>query len=100
MKLKIDYNYYVYIVASISGVLYIGMTNNLIKRIQQHKLKICDGFTKHYNVDKLVYYEHYEYVWNAIHREKELKGWLRKKKVELIEKDNPNWRDLFDDLSK
>jgi len=99
-KLKMDHNYYVYITASISKVIYIGVTNGLIKRIQQHKEGKIAGFTQRYHVNRLVYYEHYEYVNDAIHREKELKSWHRERKIALIESMNPEWKDLYDDLIK
>ena len=85
---------YVYIMASESGVLYIGITSNIEKRIQEHKLGIRDGFTKKYNVKKLVYYEESPSVEGAIEREKQLKKWSRKKKECLIEKMNPSWEDI------
>ena len=87
-------NYYVYILASESRVLYTGMTNDLIRRLSEHKLKLTPGFTKKYNVTKLVYYERHSTAGEAITREKSLKGWLRSKKMELIQQENPDWRDL------
>lgn len=90
--------FYVYILASKqNGTLYIGMTNDLMRRIMEHKQKSIKGFTKKYNVSKLVYYEETSFVNNAIAREKQLKGWLRKKKINLIESINPNWEDLSND---
>ena len=90
-------NYYVYILASKrNGTLYIGITSNLIKRVWEHKEKIADGFTKKYDVDKLVYVEHYQDPENAIKREKRLKKYKRQWKINLIEKDNPQWKDLYD----
>jgi putative endonuclease len=86
--------FYVYILSSKSRVLYIGKTNDIKRRIFQHKSKALDGFTKKYNVDRLVYFEDYESELDAINRERQLKGWVRKKKIILIEKDNPAWRDL------
>ncbi len=86
--------FYVYILASNSGTLYVGMSNNLPKRVDQHKRGICDGFTQKYGVNRLVYYETFSYVGKAITREKQLKGWRREKKVALIEKMNPSWKDL------
>ena len=86
--------YAVCIMASESGVLYIGITNDLEDRVFQHKRKGGPGFTARYNVQKLVYFELFRDVRAAIAREKELKGWLRKKKVALIESVNPQWRDL------
>ena len=92
-------NYYVYILASKrNGTLYIGVTSNLVKRIYEHKHKLIGGFTKKYNVDRLVYYETTEDVESAIQREKRLKKWKRQWKVELIEKKNPNWKDFYNDI--
>ncbi len=83
--------------ANDSGTLYIGVTNNLAQRIYEHKKKLVEGFTKKYNITKLVYYEETDDVTVAIGREKQLKGWLRKKKVALIESMNPYWEDLAKD---
>jgi putative endonuclease len=89
-------NYYVYILASKrNGTLYVGVTSNLAKRIYEHKHKLIGGFTKKYNVDRLVYYETTQDVESAILREKRLKKWKRQWKVELIERKNPNWKDLY-----
>jgi putative endonuclease len=77
-----------------SKTIYIGVTNNLVKRVYEHKSKIIKGFTSKYNINKLVYYEVFNDVTNAIAREKQLKGWLRKKKIDLIESINPEWKDL------
>ena len=93
-----EYNFYVYIMASDSGTLYIGITNNLIRRIMEHKEQEIKGFSKKYSCHKLIYYEHYSYVFDAINREKEIKKWSRQKKVNLIKGANPSWRDLFDNL--
>ncbi|PIR73409.1 MAG: excinuclease ABC subunit C [Candidatus Moranbacteria bacterium CG10_big_fil_rev_8_21_14_0_10_35_21] len=90
--------YCVYILSSISKVLYIGVTNDLKRRIYQHKHKVVDGFTKKYNVDKLVYFEQTENVRSALEREKQLKKWRREKKVNLINKINPEWKDLYKTL--
>lgn len=92
-----DYNFYVYIMASISGVIYIGVTNNLERRVIEHKNDLIDGFTKKYKCHKLVYYEHYNDVNNAIAREKQLKKWRRDKKEFLIKGMNPQWNDLSRD---
>ena len=81
-----------------SGTLYIGLTSNLQSRVCQHRNKEVKGFTKKYNIDKLIYYEQTAYVWGAIAREKQLKKWTRKKKIILIEKENLNWYDLYDEL--
>ena len=86
--------YAVYILASSSGVLYIGVTNDLESRVLQHKNKAHPGFTARYNVNKLVYFEFFSHVSAAIAREKQLKGWLRKRKIALIESTNPHWNDL------
>ena len=87
---------YVYIMASRrNGTLYIGVTTNLISRVWQHKEKINDGFTKQYGITKLVYYEAFEHICEAIKHEKRLKKYMRKRKLELIEKINPNWDDLY-----
>ncbi len=91
--------YYVYILASKkNGTLYIGVTNNLVKRVYEHKNNLVAGFTKKYNVHKLVYYEEFNDIYEAIAREKRLKKWRRKWKIELIEKSNSMWKDLYYDL--
>jgi len=93
--------YYVYILASQkNGTLYIGVTNSLIKRIAEHKGGLIDGFTKKYKVHNLVFYEAYGEVGMALYREKQLKEWKRKWKLELIEKENSEWRDLYEDIFK
>lgn len=86
--------YYVYIMTNRSRTLYIGMTNDLKKRVYQHKQKQVEGFTSRYNITQLVYYESTNDVHVAIDREKQLKGWLRAKKIALIETQNPEWKDL------
>lgn len=87
--------YYVYIVTNPRNtVLYTGTTNNLIKRMYQHKNKLIVGFTARYNVNKLVFYEIFNTPIEAISAEKKIKGWLRKKKIELIKEKNPEWKDL------
>ena len=78
--------------------MYIGVTNNLERRIYEHKNGILEGFTSKYHVDKLVYYEHSNSIESAIVREKQLKGWLRKKKNALVETANPDWKDLSKDF--
>jgi len=91
--------YYVYILASKkNGTLYIGVTNNLIKRTYEHKNDFVEGFTKKYNVHLLVYYEIYDDVKEAILREKRIKRWRREWKIKLIEKMNPNWEDLYNKI--
>ena len=89
-----DYRFYVYIMASESGTLYVGFTNGLEHRVHQHKTGFYDGFTKWYQCHKLVYYEEHQYVLNAIDREKQIKRWRREKKEDLIRTINPQWRDL------
>ena len=81
-----------------NGTLYVGVTSDLIKRIYQHKNKLIEGFSKKYGVDKLGYYEVYSDIESAIAREKQIKAGSRKKKIDLIEKINPNWDDLYDSL--
>lgn len=95
-----EYYYFVYILASgKNGTLYIGVTNSLLRRSFQHKQKVNkDSFTAKFGVDKLVYYESYGDVYDAINREKQLKKWKRMWKINLIVKENPDWRDLFEDM--
>jgi len=81
-----------------SQTLYTGVTNNLLKRVYQHKNKLIDGFTKKYNITILIYYETHEDLRAAIAREKQIKGWLRKKKIALIASMNPEWKDLYSEL--
>ena len=89
----------VYIMTNKSNhVLYTGVTSNLFKRVAEHKDKVIAGFTSSYNVNKLVYYEEYETMAEAIAREKQIKGGSRKKKIELINRMNPEWRDLYEDF--
>ena len=92
-----DHQYYVYIMTNKSGTLYVGMTNNIKERTLRHKSKLVDGFTKKYNIERLLYYETFSDVYSAIAREKMIKGWLRKKKIDLINTVNPNWDDLSED---
>ena len=88
--------YYVYILASKrNGTLYTGVTSSLQCRTYEHKNKLIDGFTKKYNTHKLVYYETFPYIDDAITREKRIKKWYRKWKIELIEQFNPEWQDLY-----
>ena len=90
---------YVYILSNkVNTVLYVGVTSNLIKRVWEHKNKVVPGFTAKYNVDKLVYYETSESIVSAIEREKQIKGGSRKKKMELISSNNPQWKDLYNDI--
>lgn len=91
--------YYVYILTNRkNGTLYIGVTNSLIRRVYQHKHKLYKGFTEAYDVCKLVYYEEYNYVEEAIAREKQLKKWNREWKIRLLEEMNPKWIDLYPDI--
>ncbi len=89
--------YCVYIMASKSRTLYTGVTNNLERRVYEHKHKLMPGFTAKYNITRLVHYEVTNDIRDAIAREKQIKGWLRAKKIALIEAENPNWRDLSED---
>ncbi len=89
-----DYIYFVYIVGSNSGTLYIGITNDIDRRMREHKSGEFEGFASKYGCTRLVYYERYDQVLRAISREKQLKGWRREKKIALIEKLNPRWEDL------
>ena len=90
--------YYVYILTNRNNrVMYIGVTNDLARRLYEHKQELVEGFTKRYHVHKLVYYEQTTDVRSAIAREKQLKGWLRARKNELVETMNPEWRDLSED---
>jgi len=86
--------YYVYIISSASRILYIGMTNDLIKRVYTHKNEPIDGFTKKYKCKKLIYFEQSSDVKSIIEREKQIKRWNRNKKIELINRLNPEWEDL------
>lgn len=92
-----EYHFYVYILASRSRTLYVGLTNSLRTRVQQHHEKTPGSFTARYNIDRLVYFEHFQYIQNAIAREKELKDWNRAKKIALVESVNPLWDDLAAD---
>lgn len=91
-------NYYVYIMTNNSKTLYIGVTNDLIRRIYEHKNELIEGFTKKYNITKLVYYEVFNTVEDAIKREKQLKNWHRQWKINLIESMNKDWRELSTDF--
>ena len=90
--------FYVYIVTNNSRTIYIGLANNLSRRIYEHKSKLIEGLTKKYNIHKLVYFEVFNNPDEAIRREKQLKGWLRKKKIALIESTNPEWKDLSEEF--
>ncbi|RJP18673.1 MAG: GIY-YIG nuclease family protein [Candidatus Abyssobacteria bacterium SURF_5] len=90
---------YVYILASgKNGTLYIGVTNELVKRVYQHKANLVEGFTKRYCVHDLVYYDQFEDIREAIEREEQIKRWKRRWKLQLIEESNPHWRDLYQDV--
>jgi putative endonuclease len=91
--------YYVYILASIrNGTLYIGVTNDLIRRVYEHKNDFVPGFTNKYGVHRLVHYEQVDDIRSAIEKEKQLKKWSRRWKLQLIESANPYWQDLYDEL--
>jgi putative endonuclease len=93
-----EHNYYVYILTNWNHkVMYVGMTNDLERRVYEHKHKLVEGFTQRYNVRKFVYYEHTTDVYAAIAREKEIKKWRREKKNTLVETMNPDWKDLSDE---
>lgn len=94
-----DKQYYVYIMTNkTNSVLYTGVTNDLVRRVYEHKNKLVEGFTKKYNIDKLVFYEVYDDINTAIAREKQIKGGSRKKKLRLIEDMNKSWNDLYEGL--
>jgi putative endonuclease len=89
--------YYIYLLSNISKIIYIGVANNLERKVFEHKSMRRDGFTKKYNLHMLVYYDETDDIGRAIEREKQLKGWTRQKKVALIESINPRWKDLSKD---
>jgi putative endonuclease len=89
--------FYVYIITNKSKTLYVGVTNNLQRRAYEHKNKMIKGFTSKYNITKVVYFEVFNDIESAIKREKQIKGWLRKKKIDLIESMNPEWKDLSEE---
>jgi putative endonuclease len=94
-------SFWVYILANkIGGTLYIGVTSDLVRRVYEHREKTADGFTKKYDVDKLVYFEQFDDAENAIRREKRLKAWNRAWKIRLIEESNPNWIDLYHQIAQ
>ena len=93
-------SFYVYILANrIGGTLYIGVTNDLVRRVYEHKSAVAESFARDHDVNRLVYFECFEDIEAAIHREKRLKKWTRAWKIALIEKDNPNWIDLYPEIS-
>ncbi len=89
-----EHRYFVYILASRSRTLYIGVTNDLRSRLAQHRERVPGSFTARYNIERLVHVERFQYIQNAIAREKELKDWNRTRKIALIESGNPTWEDL------
>jgi putative endonuclease len=96
-----DHCYFVYILASQrNGTLYVGVTNDLIRRVQEHREGLVEGFTRRYRVKLLVFYEGHQDIREAITREKRIKRWRRDWKLQLIERSNPRWRDLWLDLTK
>lgn len=96
---KTDRLYYVYILTTLKNTaLYTGITNDLVRRVYEHKHNLVEGFTKRYMVHKLVYYDYVEDVISAIEREKQIKSWVRQKKIDLINKFNPDWHDLYEEI--
>jgi putative endonuclease len=92
-------SFWVYILASQpGGTLYVGVTNDLVRRTYEHRSGIVSGFTKRYDIKQLVYYEQYDSIQAALQREKNIKHWPREWKIDLIVSLNPNWRDLYDDI--
>jgi putative endonuclease len=98
--LREEKRFYVYIVSSLSRRIYSGVTNNLFRRVRQHKSGEFKGFTQRYCINRLVYYETFQYVNNAIHREKQIKGLNRAKRVALVERENPTWDALAEGWGK
>jgi putative endonuclease len=93
--------FYVYLLASRKqGTLYLGVTKDLVRRTYQHKEKVLPGFTSRYDIRRLVWFEVYDDPTNAIEREKEIKKWRRARKLDLIEKDNPEWKDLYPEITR
>lgn len=92
-------SYFVYILASKTGTLYVGVTNNLEKRVYEHKNKLVPGFTSKYNIDRLMFYQEFDRIEQAIEMEKKVKGWTRQKKIDLIKTINPNIKDLAEELT-
>jgi putative endonuclease len=93
-KSRLDYEFYVYIMSSLTGTLYIGVTNNIVRRVWEHKNNKVAGFTQKYECHILVYYQSFQYINDAINREKQLKKWNGRKKENLIKVNNPHWKDL------
>jgi putative endonuclease len=100
MKHDREWRFYVYIMASKSRRIYTGVTNNIFRRVMQHKRGEIEGFTQKYKINRLVYYQEFQYIGNAIAREKKIKGVDRAKRVALIESDNPTWVDLAEGWGK
>jgi putative endonuclease len=98
--MELPNQYYVYLMTNQTKTLYTGVTNDLLRRVYEHKLKSVPGFTAKYNISKLVYFETTTDIYSAIAREKQIKGWLRGKKINLIESSNPEWLDLAVDWYK
>lgn len=99
--MSIERSYWVYILASrVGGALYIGVTNDLVRRVYEHRTDAAPGFTKKYGVHHLVHFEQFSDIENAIRREKRLKKWNRSWKIELIEKANPCWEDLYPEIAR
>jgi putative endonuclease len=93
--MKLIHQYYVYILSNLkNGTIYIGLTNDLERRMFEHKNELVEGFSKNYNLDKLVYFEQFQYVNDAIKQEKQIKNWNGQWKIDLIEDDNIDWNDL------
>ena len=94
-----EHNYYVYILAKAkNSTFYTGVTNDLVRRVWEHKEEIADSFTKKYGIKTLVYYEYFDDIEQVIHREKIIKKWKRDYKIDAVEKMNPDWKDLYEDL--
>lgn len=90
--------YFVYIMTNKSETLYTGVTNDIVRRIYEHKNKLSKGFTKKYNINKLVWFESTNQILSALEKEKQIKGWVRRKKISLIESVNPGWKDLSEEF--
>ena len=99
MKRRDDYEFFVYILSNRSHIPYIGVTNDLRVRVAQHRRQTPGSFTARYKITRLVYFERFQYINNAIAREKELKHWTRAQKIALIESTNPTWEELFPDTT-
>jgi putative endonuclease len=91
-------NYYIYFVSNRAHMLYVGVTNDLQRRVKEHRRAATPSFTSKYAMNRLVYFEHFQYIGDAIAREKEIKGWVRRKKIALVEAQNPKWSDLRREL--